>query len=1038
MRVLVSATLARFPELEDAVPSLVSAGHEVRLAVPDVPDRAALPAAWQGDRRIACVECPSERVDGWQPVMGVLHDLHVHAGHLAQASEQDAAASRYSGSLGAAGQPATQCPACGAPLRHAELEALARSTGDTAVAHLLDVWRCAADAVPSDRAFDAFLETEAPDVIVAAHDDEAWQTELLRSARALAIPCVRLSAGFEDVVTAVGRVPVATRSGIERWWRSARGRVVPAGVIAGGLALLVAFALRELLAPGFDRLPGRDAGNLYSWELFTRSVLASGQLPHWNPYQFGGTPFLADTQTNVLYPPALLLRWLPPLAFLPWMAALHIWLGGIGTVFLARVAGLSWLAAAVAGVAATLGGSIAPWLSNGHLLLIYCSAWLPWALGLAVLSARRPTWGPHPGLVAVLVLQVLAGYLQGSIYLTAAVCLYFVFAAVWPERRSNSGASSVARWRPLAQLACAGALALGLTAFQLLPTARLVSEAGRTAGMSFDDATRGEWRVADLSTFFMPLQEAVPEEAPRLSSDHTAYVGWLLICLLPFAFLDRPMRRTAVFLTVLAGLAVCFAFGGRLPFYQLHYALFPGLRIPGRVLFVATPALAVLGAIGFQRLLQLAPAAARWRDSVAVTITATAGVALATTAVASVPIFNASPVRGRWFPLLMLAAAAIVVWCAMRSRPRLAGVAALAMVGIDLVPLTSGAILTTPVTAAADVRRWIGPPDMGRTLSLCENIVGPHQLLLNRQPTFDGVGGVSLRGTGDWTALATIEGSLPVRRDLLDVSNVTQVVACEPVDAAGLTLVSDVDEVRVYRNETAWPRVTWTCAAEELSRPQALDLLRVGRYDETRYLVRGYLVNVRWAAGLPEADRHQLESRYRLLDPEYREGATWRYRVHNLPDEEIRALLREPAVEDTHGLDRETGTLVERVVDVPEDAERELVIGTSRCGEQSSVDVATADQPDGHVAVNVAGAAAGVLFFSEPFYPERQAFVDGVPARAVRANIAFTAVPVPAGRHHVELRYVPSSFRTGLAITGLTLVAWLGLLFSGRRPLRRS
>jgi hypothetical protein len=384
----------------------------------------------------------------------------------------------------------------------------------------------------------------------------------------------------------------------------------------------------------------------------------------------------------------------------------------------------------------------------------------------------------------------------------------------------------------------------------------------------------------------------------------------------------------------------------------------------------------------------------------------------------------------------MLAGFTIVGACAARGRTQLAGLAALAVVAVDLVPLTAGAIQTTPVTPPADVRRWIGLPDGGRTLSLCEQTIGPHQLLANRQPTFDGVGGVSLRGLSDWTMLEAVEGPLPVRRDLLDVSNVTRLVACDAVDAPGLALVSQVDGVRVYRNEQAWPRVTWTCAADEMSRPEAIDLLRVGRYDETRYLVRGYLVNVRWAAALSDAERQQLETRYRLLDPELREGSTWRYRVHNLPDEDIRALLREPAVEDTHGLDRQTGTLLERTVDVPEGAERELVIGTSRCADEARVDLADVDRPDGLVSANVDAAAAGLLFLSEPFYPERQAFVDGMPVRAVRANLAFTAVPVPAGRHHVELRYVAGRFHAGLAISGLTLAAWIVLSFVGL-PLRR-
>src|SRR5687768_6574855 len=195
-------------------------------------------------------------------------------------------------------------------------------------------------------------------------------------------------------------------------------------VAAASLAVLVLYVLSDALTAGNDRLPGIDAGNLYSWELYTRSVLATGQLPHWNPYQFAGSPHLADPQTTVLYPPAMLLRWLPPVPFFAWMTALHLWLAGAGGLFLGRVVGLGWIASAAAGVALILGGSSVSWIHNGHLLLLYTTAWLPWALAFAILAVRRGTLLPHPGLALVLVLLFLAGYLQGAIYIVAAVSLY--------------------------------------------------------------------------------------------------------------------------------------------------------------------------------------------------------------------------------------------------------------------------------------------------------------------------------------------------------------------------------------------------------------------------------------------------------------------------------------------------------------------------------------------------------------------------------------------------------------------------------------
>jgi uncharacterized membrane protein YfhO len=100
------------------------------------------------------------------------------------------------------------------------------------------------------------------------------------------------------------------------------------------------------------------------------------------------------------------------------------------------------------------------------------------------------------------------------------------------------------------------------------------------------------------------------------------------------------------------------------------------------------------------------------------------------------------------------------------------------------------------------------------------------------------------------------------------------------------------------------------------------------------------------------------------------------------------------------------------------------------------VTVLEQDRSDGLFVAEVAAPVPGLVFMSEPFYVERHAFVDGRRVTPLPANLAFTAVPVGAGRHRVELRYVPESFYLGLGATGLTLAGWTGLARLTRR--RRS
>ena len=72
--------------------------------------------------------------------------------------------------------------------------------------------------------------------------------------------------------------------------------------------------------------------------------------------------------------------------------------------------------------------------------------------------------------------------------------------------------------------------------------------------------------------------------------------------------------------------------------------------------------------------------------------------------------------------------------------------------------------------------------------------------------------------------------------------------------------------------------------------------------------------------------------------------------------------------------------------------------------------------------------AKGLLVLSEVYYPAWKAYVDGKPVPLYRADQLLRAVPVPAGKHTVELRYESRSLRLGLAISLLTSLALAAIL----------
>ncbi|RME48728.1 MAG: hypothetical protein D6796_05875, partial [Caldilineae bacterium] len=205
---------------------------------------------------------------------------------------------------------------------------------------------------------------------------------------------------------------------------------------------------------------------LYPNYAFAAQMLRQGVLPLWNPHLYSGTPFAADAQSGLFYPPNLLLFLLAPrltVRALEFMAVFHFWLAGFGMYLflqyspLARDLHLHPLAA--------LAGAIAFEFSDlfivhfGNLNMIAVAAWLP----PVMLAFQRAVRGGRSGFAllagALLAVASLAGHMQITLFILLAMGLY----AVWEMAFARSLA-------PLAFLLLALAAMVGLSALWLFPT----------------------------------------------------------------------------------------------------------------------------------------------------------------------------------------------------------------------------------------------------------------------------------------------------------------------------------------------------------------------------------------------------------------------------------------------------------------------------------------------------------------------------------------------------------------------------------------
>jgi hypothetical protein len=85
----------------------------------------------------------------------------------------------------------------------------------------------------------------------------------------------------------------------------------------------------------------------------------------------------------------------------------------------------------------------------------------------------------------------------------------------------------------------------------------------------------------------------------------------------------------------------------------------------------------------------------------------------------------------------------------------------------------------------------------------------------------------------------------------------------------------------------------------------------------------------------------------------------------------------------------------------------------------------TADRGE-TLELTVDAPAEGFLVLTDQDYPGWEAAVNGVPAPVQRANVAFRALHVPAGRSQVTFRYRPFSLTLGIALSAASWAFVLG------------
>lgn len=719
----------------------------------------------------------------------------------------------------------------------------------------------------------------------------------------------------------------------------------------------------------------------YPLRRFALEEIRAGRgLPLWNPFVYGGLPYLATLPGPIFYPTSLLYLFLPLGRAIGWTFVLHTFLAGAFGWFAARSFRLGPGASAVAGLAFMFCGYLVSTLYGGHDGRMFAIALVPLAFGAAErgLAGGRGVW--FLLLAAGVALQIFTPHAQIVHFSSLGVVGWAAFRLAWLAREEGAGTAG----RRAGWLVGAFALAALVGAVQLLPAASLLEHVGRAAT---------EEGYAFASSWALPPQEASALLLPDLVGSletywgthpfklHTEYLGAVPAALALVGLaglfgggLERRERRVIGFLGLASLLGVLFALGGATPVHRLAYETVPlvdAFRAPSLMLGPVSFFVALLAGFGWERVRGAAgvfPWTAAW-------VAAT--------------------------PLLLLAAAA-----------------ALAPAGL--------------LRFAQEA--WYGPTAGGR--APFQELAGPLRLGgLAWLAAWAGVLGAAwLRAGG-----RAREGWLLLPLLLLLVADLWRVDARYLRTVPTGALFGSDAVIETLRREgrpweRAWP-LERSYEANELMYHGIPTVSGTQKFVFSWYeaLVGGLgyenllrrpalweLFDLRWLVLRSRQDVPRL----RAVEGAEADGA----RLYEVTAEAPHAFFPE-AVEEVAG----PTAAIAATLELEDGASRAAVEraqvaaatpGGSRIPAGNGNASVTRWHPD-EILLSVEAEREGLLFVSEVWAPGWRAYVDGAAAPVLRVNGAFRGVVVPAGGHEVRLAYRPASVRWGASLSALGLLILL-------------
>ncbi len=334
---------------------------------------------------------------------------------------------------------------------------------------------------------------------------------------------------------------------------------------------------------------------IYPWKTLTVSMIKNGEIPLWNPYNFSGSPLLANYQSAVFYPFSAFYMFFSQIVAWTLLIFLQPFLAGIGTFLYARKLGLNAFSSFLSAFAFSFSLFMIVFLEYNT--INHAILWLPFALFATENLLEKVRYTSVIMLIGSLVFSFLAGHLQLSALVFSFVVIYALLGIL---KRKQGKKILYAGFLFFLFL-----LVIGICAIQFLPTLELLNNAARVS-QEYDFLINILLiQPYQLIMFFIPDFFGNPATRNYLLNDpypgKALYIGVIPFLFGLFTLVHNKNNYHKRFFTITIALLLLFLV--RSPFTELLYRLqipFISTSSPTNSIFLISFSLAILAGFGYE------------------------------------------------------------------------------------------------------------------------------------------------------------------------------------------------------------------------------------------------------------------------------------------------------------------------------------------------------------------------------------------------------------------------------------------------------